>query len=232
MIRMITLAALIVLAFPASLAQLGQAARRPTIATVRFTSSQRGNPSYYSLAVTSMGSASYRSIPNTDRRTGKPYTMQFVVSATTRRTIFQLARRLHLLRGDFRTIYPITWTKSLTFTDGPTHNQIFYTKSKKRSLNRLTRLFETISGTLEFGRRLQGPACWPSRQTGIRIVADGTTIEARTFVRSASNCSTTENNRIRFRHSQNCPPICWRHSETIQAECVPRLIVERAEKRK
>jgi hypothetical protein len=108
MVRLITLGALIALALPASLAQLDQSARRPAIATVRFMSSLRGNPSYYSLAITRW--AARRTDPfqiTTGARGNHTRCSSWFPQQPTEMT-FQLARSLHLLRGDFRTTYPIT----------------------------------------------------------------------------------------------------------------------------
>jgi hypothetical protein len=142
---------------------IDQAAHGPPIATVRFTSNQlEDRPyyySYYSLAITSMGSASYQSLPNSNRRTGESYMMGLALSAATRARIFQVGRRLHLLCGEFQTTCPDSWTKSLTFTGGPIQHEILDTTG--------------ISARLEFGWRLEA-ACRQSRRT------DATTIEAGT----------------------------------------------------
>jgi hypothetical protein len=138
-----------------------QAATRdgPAVATVTFTMNLRNsNPSYYSVAVTSMGSATYQSTPHSDQRTGVPYFVEFPVSSATRTKIFRFTQDLNLFQGKFKLSQSgvaSTGTKSLTFTDGSINNQITYASSKNRLIRKLTSLFENISRTLEFGRALQ-----------------------------------------------------------------------------
>lgn len=155
-ISAVRFAILCVLAFDAA-AAAAAAEAGPPIATVTYTIRQTGvNAPYYSLAITSMGSASYWSLPNSNQRTGDPYTVQFAVSTATRAKIFQLTQHLHFFRGNFKNTHPNTGSKSLTFAEGSIKNEIFYDSSKNRSINRLTALFQKISATMEFGRRLEG----------------------------------------------------------------------------
>ncbi len=44
--------------------------------------------------------------------------------------------------------------KTLSFREGSTHNQITYQTSRNPLVGQLTALFQNISATLEFGRRL------------------------------------------------------------------------------
>jgi len=61
------------------------------------------NPAYYSVAVTSMGSVSYWSLPASDQRTGQPYMVEFAASRAARAKIFRLAQELHFFQGKFGT---------------------------------------------------------------------------------------------------------------------------------
>jgi len=131
----------------------------PAIATVTFTMNLgSANPPYYSIAITSIGGSSYRSIPNSDKRTGEPYMVEFEASSSTRTEIFRIAQELHFFKGKFKTSqvsHSRYGSKSLTFADGPITNGITYTSSKNPLINRLTALFESISVTMEFGRNLE-----------------------------------------------------------------------------
>ena len=49
-------------------------------------------------------------------------------------------------------------SNTLTFSEGPTRNQITYYMSSNPLIQSLTTLFEEISATLEFGRRLSSMA--------------------------------------------------------------------------
>ena len=125
--------------------------------TVVFTFSRSGaTPPFYSIAVDSTGSATYESIPNSVARTGAPYTMEFLASNPTRSQIFGMIESLHFLRGfgsdpDFNVA---SSSHTLTFTEGGQRNQIEYDTPSNTNVQNLTTLFERISSTLEFGRRL------------------------------------------------------------------------------
>lgn len=129
----------------------------PTVPTVTFTESLWGaNPSYYSITVSSMGTTSYRAEPNSDPRTGEPEMDDFTSSMQTRQKIFRLAEKLHLFQGKFKISDEngrMGW-KSLTFAEGPIRNEIDYTSSNDRSINQLTKLFQSISSTMEYGWKL------------------------------------------------------------------------------
>lgn len=131
--------------------------------TVIFALARSGqNPPNYSIAVDSAGNATYQSFPYSDERTGVPYTVEFAATAATRSTIFHLTEHLHFFKGHFRNANHAptnTSIKTLTFREGKpdnqeTDNQITYTSSGNAMIRQLTSLFEKISATLEFGRRL------------------------------------------------------------------------------
>jgi len=121
--------------------------------TVVFNCSRSGAaPPFYSIAVDSTGSATYESLPNS----GAPYTMEFLASDTTRTQIFAMIESLKFLRGfgtdpEFNVASSI---HTLTFTEGGQRNQIQYDATSNTNVHNLTALFERISSTLEFGRRL------------------------------------------------------------------------------
>jgi hypothetical protein len=129
----------------------------PAIPTVTFTKSLWGaNPSYYSISVSSMGTTSYWAEPNSDQRTGEPEMDDFTATSQTRNEVFRLAEKLHFFKGKFRTSDEngrLGW-KSLTFAEGPVRNEIDYTFSKNRSIQRLTLLFESMATTMEYGWKL------------------------------------------------------------------------------
>lgn len=121
--------------------------------TVVFNCSRSGaTPPFYSIAVDSTGSATYESLPNS----GAPYTMEFLASDATRTRIFAMIESLKFLRGfgtdpEFNVASSI---HTLTFTEGGQRNQIQYDATSNTNVHNLTALFERISSTLEFGRRL------------------------------------------------------------------------------
>jgi len=140
---------------PALWAQTGDGSTFPTVTFTRNLST--ANPPSYSVAVTSMGSATYQSTPNSDQQTGVPYVLQFNISNATQTQIFNLAQELNFFHRKVRkdeSVPASTGNRSLSFTNGPTQNSISYTSSTNPQMKKLTKLFESISTTLEFGRRL------------------------------------------------------------------------------
>ena len=84
--------------------------------------------------------------------------VEFLASESTRPKIFQLAQQLNFFQGKFKIRQSPkagVGTNSLTFADGSIQNRITYTSSEDPSIRQLTALFESISATLEFGRRLE-----------------------------------------------------------------------------
>lgn len=114
-------------------------------------------PPYYSISVESTGKAAYRSSPVPGDMEGDPYITKFVVSEPVRTRIFELARKLHSFKGDFdyrKGRVANTGVKTLYYTDQKTNNSTTYNYSSNQDIQELTRLFQGISTTLEFGRRL------------------------------------------------------------------------------
>lgn len=126
--------------------------------TVVFTSAfWKADPSYYSIAIDATGTATYQSVPSQVTGTGAPYTIEFRVSDRTRRMTFNIAQQA----GYFSE--PTSGTisspdnapvRTLTYGGLQFHNQFTYTTAPNGDIDELTSLFEEISETLEFGRRL------------------------------------------------------------------------------
>lgn len=126
--------------------------------TVVFTSVLwNANPPYYTIAVDSLGSATYQSAPNSVDSTGVPYTLIFQANDSTRRMIFNVARDLEYFGGDI----PVkvsspesTPVRTLTYRDLTFNNLLTYSESTNSEIEELTSIFEEISATAEFGRTL------------------------------------------------------------------------------
>jgi hypothetical protein len=115
-------------------------------------------PPYYSISVESTGNAAYRSSPIPGDMEGDPYITKFVVSQAARTRIFDLAKKLHYFKGDYeyhKGRLANTGAKTLYYTDEKTNNSTTYNYSGNQEIQELTKLFQGISTTLEFGRRLQ-----------------------------------------------------------------------------
>ena len=115
-------------------------------------------PPYYSISVEATGRAAYRASPVPGNMEGDPYILKFVISQPARTRIFELAKKLHFFKGDFayhKGRLANTGIKTLYFTDEKTTNSTTYNYSANPAVQDLTHLFQNISATLEFGRRLQ-----------------------------------------------------------------------------
>jgi hypothetical protein len=126
--------------------------------TVIFTSVLwAADPSYYSIAIDATGTATYQSAPDSIGKTGVPYALEFQVSDRTRRVTFNVARQLDYFGDNAQQSVSPSQTSSvrtLAYHDSTIHHQITYSSSSDSEINELTSVFEEISVTLEFGRRL------------------------------------------------------------------------------
>lgn len=117
------------------------------------------NPTYFGVAVESTGRAAYQSQPQptTDHIPGDPYLVKFVVSETTDKRIMELAREANYFQGNFdykKGKIANTGSKTLSYADDDRCNQTTYNWSENQAIQQLTTIFQDISNTMEFGRRL------------------------------------------------------------------------------
>lgn len=117
------------------------------------------DPDHYSISVRSDGHASYKSNAkiSDDSTDTEDYQTEFVVSDHDRALIFDLAARAHFFSGKIDSgnkKLAFAGAKKLTYSDGTKTTSGDYNYSQQPAVQQLTALFEGISGTLEFGRRL------------------------------------------------------------------------------
>jgi hypothetical protein len=136
-------------------------AQRSTLPTVKMTFDFPGSePEHFVFSVSSDGHAAYDSngklTPQSEA--GEPFHLEFTISAPTRERIFHLAKQAHYFEGNIdskaRNIAN-TGAKTLSYTDAKRHTEASYNYSSVPAVRELTALFQEISATLEFGRRLQ-----------------------------------------------------------------------------
>ncbi len=141
---------------------LDQARARLTQPTVTFSLDfPRARPEHYSITVDSAGKAVYesRDVVSTDQLEppSERYLISFELNQATRARIFEAARRLNFFQGDFdykkRRIAQMG-QKTLAWEAGKERFATSYNWSENGLIDDLTRLFQGISNTLEFGRRL------------------------------------------------------------------------------
>jgi hypothetical protein len=136
-------------------------AQQSTLPTVKMTFDFPGSePEHFVFSVSSDGHAVYDSngklTPQSEA--GEPFHLEFTMSAPTRERIFHLAKQAHYFQGDIDSKLPNianTGAKTLSYTDAKRHTQASYNYSSVPAVRELTALFQSVSATLEFGRRLQ-----------------------------------------------------------------------------
>jgi hypothetical protein len=82
----------------------------------------------------------------------------FSISPKTRERIFDLAKRAHYFQGDVdskKRNLASTGAKTLAYKDTQRSSQATYNYSSVPAIGELTQLFQNLSTTLEFGRRLR-----------------------------------------------------------------------------
>ena len=116
-------------------------------------------PSHYQIAVSSNGHSTYDSdgklSPDSE---GDPFHLDFSVSSDTSRRIFDLAERAHYFQQDVdskKKNLASTGVKTLTYKDAGRSARVTYNYSPVVPVQQLTQLFQSLSTTLEFGRRLE-----------------------------------------------------------------------------
>lgn len=129
-------------------------------ATVTFSLDFPGSdPEHYSISVQSDGRARYEcSAPiSADSEDRENYQTEFSLSDATRTRIFDLAAQAKYFSGKIdsgKQKLANTGAKKLAYKDGQRDFAAAYNYSPLPTVQQLTTLFQSISATLEFGRRL------------------------------------------------------------------------------
>lgn len=129
-------------------------------ATISFTLDfPQSIPDHYSISVASDGHAEYNSTGKLtpDSEPPDPFHLEFTISPATRQKIFDLAAKAKYFDGKVdsgKKNLASTGKKVLTYRDGQRSTQAEYNYSPLPAVQELTTLFQNISATLEFGRRL------------------------------------------------------------------------------
>ena len=134
--------------------------RAQETAMVTFTLDFPGSePSHYAISVSSDGRSTYDSdgklSPDSE---GDPFHLDFSMSPETRQRVFELAERAHYFQGEIdsrKKNLASTGSKTLTYKDSGRSTSATYNYSPVAAVQQVTQLFQSLSATLEFGRRLQ-----------------------------------------------------------------------------
>jgi hypothetical protein len=117
------------------------------------------SPEHYVISVQSDGRTHYESsgkISN-DSDARDDYQTDFTFSDTTRTQIFDLAKAAHYFSGKVDSgnkKLAFTGSKKLVYSDPQRTSSAEYNFSTVSPVQQLTTLFQNVSGTMEFGRRL------------------------------------------------------------------------------
>ena len=129
-------------------------------ATVGFTLDFQGaNPSHYEIVISSDGNGSYSSNGQLDQHSepADPAALKFTISENSRSQMFDLVKKTHYLKGNVDSGHKNianTGNKVLTYKDADHNSQATYNFSPVPAIQELTAIFQGLSTTLEFGRRL------------------------------------------------------------------------------
>lgn len=117
-------------------------------------------PDHYVVTVSSDGRATYDSTgkltPQSDP--GDPYRDEFTISPNTCRKIFDLTAKAKYFEGQIDSgnkKLASTGVKVLKYSEGSRKTEATYNYSPIQAVQQLTTIFQNISATLEFGRRLE-----------------------------------------------------------------------------
>jgi hypothetical protein len=120
----------------------------------------QSSPDHYEFSITSDGHASYDSTgkltPESDA--GDPFHTDFAISAANLRRIFDLAAKAKYFDGPIdsgKRNLASTGAKVLSYTNGDRKTHAEYNYSLIPAVQDLTAIFQNMSTTLEFGRRLE-----------------------------------------------------------------------------
>jgi hypothetical protein len=136
------------------------AARAQESAVVIFTLDFPGSePSHYAISVSSDGRSTYDSdgklSPDSE---GDPFHLEFSMSSETTRRVFDLAEKARYFEGEIdskKKNLASTGAKTLSYKDSSRNTKSTYNYSPLLPVQQITALFQNVSTTLEFGRRLQ-----------------------------------------------------------------------------
>jgi hypothetical protein len=146
---------LVALSFAGVVAQSGHGS-----ATVTFSLDFPGaNPAHYEITVGDDGRGSYSSNGqlNENSDPADPAPLSFTLSDKVREQIFDLAERAHYFKGKVDSgnkKIANTGVKVLTYKSESQNSQATYNYSPLAPVQQITAIFEGLSTTLEFGRRL------------------------------------------------------------------------------
>lgn len=131
-------------------------AQGPDFPTVQYTQELWSlNPPKYLVRVNTIGNARYESTPNSTEQSGQNYTLEFNISETNKDKIFNALEGLSFFDKTVDDVTPGDGgSRALIYLYGETQTVASYHATSNPLAQKLTSLFQSISTTLETGRRL------------------------------------------------------------------------------
>lgn len=137
--------------------------QNPVIPTITFDRVWEAyTPQNIQITVESTGSAKYISRnpmkPPTETGADSDYVLEFTMSGPGRDKVFRCAQETNYLKGDFNyKKHPVASTgkKTLTYADQGRHEETSYDFSENKCIKEITDIFQGLSNTIEYGRKLQ-----------------------------------------------------------------------------
>ncbi len=132
-----------------------------TLPVVTFTFDFPGSqPDHYVISVAADGRATYDSDGKLSLQSeiGDAFRLEFTISQPNRARIFELAKRARYFAGEIdykKHGLASTGVKTLAYKDAERSAEATYNYSALPPVQELTQLFQNLSTTLEFGRRLE-----------------------------------------------------------------------------
>jgi hypothetical protein len=129
-------------------------------ATITFSLDFPGSaPEHYTMTIETDGRAHYQSSGKVslDSDAEDSYETDFQFSEATRARVFDLAAQAHYFSGKVdagKKNLAFTGKKTLVYTSGQRHTSAEFNYSTMPAVQQLTALFQSVSGTLEYCRRL------------------------------------------------------------------------------
>ena len=145
------------LAFSGSAQMAKESSHLPTVS---YTDDFEGaNPSHYQITIPREGQGTYISNGqlSDDSQPADLIPVSFEISDAVRSQIFDLAKRTHYFEGKVdsgRTNIANTGAKTLSYHDDKHDSKATYNYSENPAIQEETSIFQNLSTTLEFGRRL------------------------------------------------------------------------------
>ena len=137
------------------------AAQQATVPTITFKYDFPGSdPEHFAATVRSNCVSDYESNGkiSVDSDAGEAFHLQFAMTKPTCDRIFDLTKKARYFSGELeskRGKMAFIGTKTLGYKDGQHSTQAAYNYSSLAPVQELTTIFQNLSTTLEFGRRLQ-----------------------------------------------------------------------------